>query len=91
MPMQNSGWTSVAQFANLRDAQLALMSLLAMGVPAEVLDQGAEVPTYTEHSLFYVWVPQELVDEAKTVLNPSAISEEELTREALESPPPDDA
>ena len=89
--MQNSDWTSVAQFANLRDAQSALMSLLATGVPAEILDQGGKVPTYTEVSVFYVWVPQELAGEAKAVLNPSVVSEEELTREALESPPPDDA
>jgi len=87
----DSNWASVAEYGNLRDAQRALMQLLGLGVPAEIRDLNGLVPTYDEVSAFYLWVPAKLLDQAKALLNPVVISEEELTREALESPPPDDA
>ena len=89
--MADSDWTRVAEFGLLEDAQSTLIQLMGSGLPAEIRDLRGAMPTYDEVSVFSVWVPTELADEAKSVLNPASISDEELTREALESPPPDDA
>jgi len=85
--MTDDDWTRVAEFGLLKDAQSALMQLVATGVPAAIRDLRGQEPTYDEVSVFYVWVPTELADQANSVLNTEPISEEELTREALESPP----
>jgi len=90
MSSETDGWAIAGQFSRLEEAQSALLSLIGQGLQAELRDQAGEVPTYDEASVFYVWVPGDLAEQAKSVLSPG-VSNDELTKEALESPPPDDA
>jgi hypothetical protein len=89
--MADSGWMNIATFPNFKEAQAAQISLIAAGVPAEVLGVDGMPLSDEDLSERYIWIPGELIDEANFVLATSTISEEELTKLALQSPPPDDA
>ena len=86
-----AGWIQVAAFQSLGDGQSAMQSLILSGVPADVRTAMGDIPTYRHVGPCYVWVPEELIEDAKWVLDKPAVSGAELERLALEDPPPDDA
>jgi hypothetical protein len=90
-PIADSDWTNIAKFSSFKEAQAAQISLLAAGVPAEVLGADGKALPDEDLSERYIWIPAELTDEATFVLAKPTISDEELTKLALQSPPPDDA
>jgi hypothetical protein len=88
--MTDSAWIELASFANLTDAEEAVKKLVCAGIPTQTLGPDQQPLTTAYVGECYVWIPEELSDEATEVLNPPSVSEEELTKLALQSPPPDD-
>jgi hypothetical protein len=86
----DSPMVNAAKFPTLADAEAAVIKLVAMGIPTAILGWDNQPVTTAYVGECYVWVPEDLVDDATEVLNPPSVSEEELTKLALQSPPPDD-
>jgi hypothetical protein len=86
-----AGWINIAKFPNSDEAESELKSLVAAGIPALITGLEYAAPPAADFSERYIWIPEELIEQAKFVLARPSISEEELTKLALQSPPPEDA
>lgn len=80
-------WISIGEYSSYQSARIV----------ADVLDN-AEVPnrivTATmrfEDPTCWIWVPPERATEARRALEECAVPDDELTKQAMEYPPPDDA
>ena len=81
----DESWVSVAQFSDPLSARVASGRLTSEDIPSAV-----SRPPFSA-GLYYLRVPPESVDAAKRILEASArLDETELTRLALQEPPPDD-
>ena len=90
--MKSHDWLSVGEFTNLIDADLTSKRLSDAGIPNRVVvPQNLVGGAWGGTVQCYVWVPPEAVDQAKSALATSAIPDDELTKLALDTPPPDDA
>jgi len=74
----------------LTDADVAVGQLVLAGIPAQAAGNERQSLTSRHSGECFVWVPEELLEKATFVLAPPTLTEVELTRLALESPPPDD-
>jgi hypothetical protein len=85
--MSDQDWVSVGEFENLTSAAVVSKRLNIEGVPHRIVTSPLpyRVPTC------WIWVPPEWHDKAKRILAKNAVSDSELTAEALSYPPPDDA
>jgi hypothetical protein len=84
-------WITIGEYSNAASARVAAGLLTTHGVahrvwPSLWLTFGAD-----SSGDFYIWVPPQIADEAKRILAESEVSEDELARQALNEPPPDDA
>jgi hypothetical protein len=85
--MSDTEWTTVAEYADLLSAEVVSRMLSGMGIQNRIY----RPPLYrTPTPKYYILVPPESTEEAKTALERSAISDQELTKLALKYPPPDD-
>jgi hypothetical protein len=78
----DAGWVKVGTYSNAFEANSDSALLTSLRIPSTVQDYGMVE--------WYVWVPNRFATEAKKALK-TALSEVELTSEALKWPPPDDA
>lgn len=90
--MSASDWVSVGEYSNLIDARLVSRQLHLAGIPNRIEDAlGVFDPGQcglVGH--FAIWVSSDKLDEATRILAEQAISDDELTKLALGTPPPDD-
>jgi hypothetical protein len=87
----NNDWPSVGEYDDPASAAVMSQLLSNMKVPHRVvprIDVNYATPPIGP---FYIWVAPEDVEEAKRILAEGQVSEEELTSQALQEPPPDDA
>lgn len=89
--MSKDDWVTVGEYKNASSAQIASALLTTMEVPHKIWPTTRPVVGMSSSGNYYIWVAPELVEEAKSVLSESAISDAELTAQALAEPPPDDA
>jgi hypothetical protein len=82
-----SNWLSVGEFANAVDAELTSQRLTTEAIPNKIV--ASNIP-HLGTGPYWVWVPEEFHHQARRVLTESAVPEEELSRLALATPPPDD-
>ena len=81
----DESWVSVAQFSDPTSARVASGRLASEKIPSAV-----SRPAFSAE-LFYLRVPPESVEAAKEILDATAnFDEGELTRLAIQEPPPDD-
>jgi hypothetical protein len=80
-------WVTVKEYTDVPSAQVASGLLSGLGIPNQIYRPRAPNVRTNE---CYLWVPPERAAEASAALEQSSISDEELTRLALESTPPDD-
>jgi len=76
-------WVSVCEFSGFMAATLAAKRLEERGIPCKIKGVGV----YPR----YLWVPPDRASEAKAILATDEVPEDELTKEAISYPPPDDA
>jgi hypothetical protein len=79
-------WVSVCEFTGAAAAALAAERLEEHGIPCKVMNPG----NYRDLTRC-VWVAPDRALEAKTILARDEVPEDDLTKEALRYPPPDDA
>ena len=89
--MTDSAWVSIAAFANVADAEAASRKLADADIESLILGPDDQPVTKEYVGQCYVWIPEELTEDADLALNPPTFTEEELAELALQSPPPDDA
>ena len=89
--MSKDDWVTVGEYQNASSAQIASALLTTMEVPHKIWPTTRPVVGMSSSGNYYIWVAPGLAEEAKTVLSESAISDAELTAQALAEPPPDDA
>lgn len=77
---EDQDWVSVAQYSSATAASLDAGLLTSMSIPNKIRH-------YPRTLEWYIWVPPEFAE----ALEPAQISEAELTEQALQEPPPDDA
>jgi hypothetical protein len=88
--MKDDDWVTLTSFPDLESAEAAASKLDGI-IPSEILGP-LDDPVSADHlGQCFLWVPATLVEEANFALAEPAASDEELTKLALESPPPDDA
>jgi hypothetical protein len=81
----DANWVKVGTYPNAFSANAAAALLTSIKIPNKLQSYGLfQVLEY------YIWVPRIFEADAREGLN-AAISDEELTAEALKEPPPDDA
>jgi hypothetical protein len=85
--MSATDWVSVKEYTDVPSAEVASGLLTGLGIPNHIHRPPA--PKYRGAEC-YLWVPPERAAEARAVLERSSISDEALTRLALESAPPED-
>jgi hypothetical protein len=78
-------WLSAGEFANSASAQVVSQRLTSEGVPHRVVGSG-----FIRDPTCSIWVPPEWIDKAKELLSHDAVPDDELTKQALSYPPPDD-
>jgi hypothetical protein len=78
-------WVSAAEFENEVSAATVSARLSSAGVPNRVV---ADLPWGS--SSHWIWVPPTWLDQAKKLIATLAVDNDDLTREALSFPPPDD-
>ncbi len=88
--MTNDDWVKLMSFPDLASAEAAASKLDGSDA-CEILDPLDEPVTADHLGQCFLWVPSTFVDDANFALATPAASDEELTKLALESPPPDDA
>ncbi|MBS0422787.1 MAG: hypothetical protein JSR66_34085 [Proteobacteria bacterium] len=81
-------WVTVKAFTDVASAQVVSDLLTGPGIPNPIHRPPASQCCGGE---CYLWVPPERAAEARTALEGSLISVDELTRLALASSPPDHA
>ena len=74
-------WTSVAEYADAISAVVVSGQLASADIPSTVASGGGRVP-----GPFNVYVPKRLRSDAEGVIAEPALSDAELTQQALESP-----
>jgi hypothetical protein len=89
--MSKDDWVAVGEYQNASSAQIASALLTTMKVPHKIWPTTRPVVGMSSSGNYNIWVAPGLAEEAKNVLSESAISEAELTAQALAEPPPDDA
>jgi hypothetical protein len=82
--MATHDWVSVGQYSDYLSAEVVSGRLSREGVTNRIWRPQRSAGEC------YIWVPPELVAEAKRILSEPPISEAALTRLALKEPPPDD-
>jgi hypothetical protein len=82
--MTTHDWVSVGRYSDYLSAEVVSGRLSREGVTNRIWRPQRSAGEC------YIWVPPELVDEAKRILAEPPISEAALTRLALKEPPPDD-
>jgi len=80
-------WVTVKQFTDVPSAQVVSNLLTGLGIPNHIHQPPA--PQYRGGEC-YLWVPPERAGDARAAMEAPAVSDEELTRLALQSSPPDD-
>jgi hypothetical protein len=85
--MSESDWVTVGVYTGVGSAEVASGLLTGLGIPSRIYRPPA--PRFRSGEC-YVWVPPQLAEVARTALAPNPVSEEELTRLALKSTPPED-
>jgi hypothetical protein len=85
--MSATDWVNVKEYADVPSAQVASGLLSGLGIPNQIYRPRAPNVRTNE---CYLWVPPERAAEVRAALERSSISDEELTRLALESAPPED-
>jgi hypothetical protein len=83
--MTSADWVSVGEFDGVGPASLAAAHLDEHGIPCKVMSSGL-----VRDRARFLWVPPERAEEAKAVLATDEVPEDELAKEALSFPPPDD-
>ena len=84
--MGDGEWVRVGEFNWGGGASWAANRLIRRGIPAKLMKSGVFGDPNS-----YVWVPHDRASEAKAILATDEGPEDELTKEALRYPPPDDA
>lgn len=84
MVLQSQDWVNVARYSTAVVARLNAGLLDGMNIPNRLRH-------YRRTFEWYIWVPAEFAADAREALQPAQISEAELTEQALQEPPPDDA
>jgi hypothetical protein len=85
--VSHGDWIGIGVFGNYASALVVSRLLTDENVPHRVV--GSPAPGRDPEC--YIWVPPDWLDRAKKVLADAQISDDELTRQALSYPPPDDA
>jgi hypothetical protein len=80
-------WVSVGEYADAYSAGIVSKRLTTEEVPHRIVTSGLP----RGGPIRWIWVPPEWVDKAKEVLSHDAVPDDELTKLALNYPPPDDA
>jgi hypothetical protein len=81
----DANWVKVGTYPNAFSAEAASALLTAIKIPNTLQTYGV-----VQILEWYIWVPRKFEPDATEALN-AAISDAELTAEALKEPPPDDA
>jgi hypothetical protein len=87
--MPHKDWISVGEYSGGMAAGVVARRLNIEGIPNRVVDGGVRVGQQKDLT-HYIWVPLEWVERAKRVIDQPAVPEDELEREALAFPRPDD-
>jgi hypothetical protein len=85
--MSDRDWVTVKQYDDFTSVEIGARLLSGLGIPNRI-----DRPTFRRFAEWCdLWVPPEFAEDAKKALGGGSVSDEELTRLALQSPSPDDA
>jgi hypothetical protein len=89
--MAKDDWITIGEYSNSASARVAAGLLASNGVANRVWPNPQPTVGADSPGDFYIWVAPEVAEEARRILAEPVVSEDELTRQALNEPPPDDA
>lgn len=80
-------WISIGEYSSYQSARIVAGVLDNAEIPHRIVR--AAMPL--EDRTCWIWVPPESAAEARRALDECAVAADELTMQAMEYPPPDDA
>jgi hypothetical protein len=89
--MTKDDWVIVGEYSNSASARVAAGLLKGHGTASRLWPNPQPTVGADMAGDFYIWVAPAVAHEARRILAIPKVSEEELTRQALNEPPPDDA